>query len=64
MGFDKNYPNRKDKRKPLRGAAIFDSTCRHGGSCSWCKGNRTHRNTKQIEKTNNDLKDATDRDNT
>ncbi|MGH9388944.1 MAG: hypothetical protein ACRD1Z_04960 [Vicinamibacteria bacterium] len=41
MSFDKDYPNRKDRRKPYRGSKRFDSSCRHGGRCGWCRGNRT-----------------------
>ena len=38
MGFDKNYPNRKDKRKHYRGAKAVDTSCRNHGSCPWCQG--------------------------
>ena len=41
MSFDKNYPNRKDRRKPYRGAKAVDCNCRNHGSCSYCRGNRT-----------------------
>ena len=41
MSFDKNYPNRKDKRKVYYRSKSFDRTCRNHGSCPWCKGNRT-----------------------
>jgi hypothetical protein len=33
MPFDKNYPNRKDKRKPYYGSKRFDASCRNHGSC-------------------------------
>lgn len=39
MSFDKDYPNRKDKRKPYKDAKRF--ACRCHGSCPYCKGNRT-----------------------
>lgn len=42
MSFDKNYPNRKDWRKGYRRSARFDGTCRPGGGCSYCEGNRTY----------------------
>lgn len=42
MGFDRQYPNRKDRRKPYRRSARFDRTCRTGGSCGYCRGNRIH----------------------
>ena len=41
MSFDKDYPNRKDKRKPYRNSKRFDRTCRNHGSCLWCERNRT-----------------------
>ena len=47
MSFDKYYPNRKDWRKSYRGAGSFDRSCRTGGSCSYCIGNRTHKKEKQ-----------------
>lgn len=57
MGFDKVYPNRKDKRKPFRKSARFDRSCRHGGSCDYCLGNRTHNTDKKIAQSNDKLKD-------
>jgi hypothetical protein len=47
MSFDKEYPNRKDRRKPYKGSKSFDSSCRPNGGCSWCYGNRTHSTTKR-----------------
>ena len=44
MSFDKNYPKRKDWRKPLRRSKRFDRSCRNHGGCPWCEGNRTHIN--------------------
>lgn len=41
MSFDKDYPNRKDKRKPYRGSGRHTRSCRTGGSCGWCESNRT-----------------------
>ena len=42
--FDKFYPNRKDRRKPYRGAKSFDTTCRNHGSCPYCRSNRQFSN--------------------
>lgn len=42
MSFDKDYPNRKDKRKKYRKSKRFDATCRPGGSCPYCRDNRLH----------------------
>lgn len=49
MSFDKEYPKRKDHRKPYKGAKRFDRSCRNHGSCPWCQGNRQHNNKKRIE---------------
>jgi hypothetical protein len=40
--FDNNkeYPNRKDWRKPYRDSKRVDARCRNGGDCPWCQGNR------------------------
>jgi hypothetical protein len=37
MSFDKQYPNRKDHRKPFQGAKAHDVTCRNHGSCPYFK---------------------------
>jgi ferredoxin len=37
LSFDKDYPNRKDKRKPHFGSKAIDSTCRSHGSCVACQ---------------------------
>ena len=44
MSFDNEYPNRKDRRKPLRRSKAFDRGCRNHGSCDWCARNRQHKN--------------------
>jgi len=44
MSFDNEYPKRKDWRRPYYKAARFDRSCRPGGDCPWCQGNRTHKN--------------------
>ncbi len=42
MGFDNNYPNRKDRRQPYRRSKRHTKSCRNHGSCAWCQGNRNH----------------------
>lgn len=44
MSFDKNYPNRKDHRRPYYDSRRFDYQCRHGGTCDWCENNRRFAN--------------------
>jgi hypothetical protein len=40
MSFEKNYPNRKDKRKRYRGSKAFDRSCRNHGKCDYCREGR------------------------
>lgn len=47
MSFDKDYPNRKDKRKPYKGSKAFDGSCRPHGKCDYCRGNRMHKDEKR-----------------
>ncbi len=50
MSFDNPYPNRKDKRKPFRGAKAVDSQCRNHGDCPYCRGNRLAKTKREIER--------------
>lgn len=47
MSFDKEYPNRKDIRKPYYKSSRFDHSCRPGGSCPHCSNNRKYRHIKE-----------------
>ncbi len=55
MSFDKYYPNRKDRRRPYRGAARFDRGCRTHGSCTYCQRNRLIRSRRAEEAGLDDL---------
>lgn len=48
MSLDKGIESGKEKRKKYRGAKSFDRTCRNHGSCSYCEGNRQHKNKKAL----------------
>jgi hypothetical protein len=41
MSLDKAVKHGKDHRRPFQGSARFDRSCRVGGSCEWCRRNRT-----------------------
>lgn len=41
MSLDKAIRRGKERRKPYRRGAAASQSCRHGGSCPWCRGNRT-----------------------
>jgi len=40
MSFDKSIRHGKESRRPYRGSAAFDYSCRPQGSCRWCRSNR------------------------
>ena len=42
MSLEKAILHKKERRKPFRGSARWDTSCRHGGSCSYCQSNRLH----------------------
>lgn len=52
MSLDKAIQHGKEKRKEYRGSARFDCTCRNHGSCSYCRNNRTIRDTRNSERAN------------
>ncbi len=56
MSLDKSIKHGKEKRKPYRKSARFDHSCRPGGSCGWCRGNRLHKHKKQELKANENRK--------
>ncbi len=57
MSLDKSIKHGKEHRKPFRGSARFDRSCRTGGDCPYCIGNRTHKNRKGIAKAEADIKE-------
>lgn len=57
MSLDKAVDHGKEHRKPYRGAKAVDCTCRNHGSCSWCKENRTYKNTKRLAKVKGKMED-------
>lgn len=50
MSLEKAIKHGKEKRKPYHKSKRFDRTCRPGGSCGWCRGNRLHKHKKQAAK--------------
>lgn len=52
MGLEKAIAHGKEHRKQYRKSARFDASCRPHGGCTHCLGNRTHKYTKQIVKSN------------
>jgi hypothetical protein len=40
MPLDKSIEHGKDWRRPYRGSAAFDYSCRHGGGCKYCTKER------------------------
>lgn len=50
MSLEKAIKHGKEKRKPYHKSKRFDKSCRPGGRCSWCRGNRLHKHKKQAAK--------------
>lgn len=44
MAFDNQLGRGKDRRRPYYDSRNFDSSCRHGGSCNYCRNRRTFAN--------------------
>lgn len=42
MSLDKSINSGKEHRKPYYRAGKHDRTCRPGGTCPYCQGNREH----------------------
>jgi len=57
MGFDKDYPNRKDRRKQYRGCKVWDTSCRPHGGCSWCESGRLHNDRKRRNAADEEIKE-------
>ena len=57
MGLDKAIEHGKEKRKPYRGAKAVDCTCRNHGTCEWCKRNRLIQSMKELEASEDELKE-------
>lgn len=50
MSLYKSIQAGKEHRQPYRRSARFDPSCRHGGGCDWCRGNRTFTNQRLSER--------------
>lgn len=57
MGLEKAIEHGKEKHKPYIGAKAVDCTCRNHGSCEWCKGNRTYKNSKKNLKVEQEIRE-------
>lgn len=57
MSLDKAIEYGKEKRKQYYGAQAVDRTCRCGGTCPYCKGNRLYQYNKELQKVEDKLDD-------
>ena len=48
MAFEKEYPNRKDWRKPYLNVRKIDRSCRSHGNCPWCSSGRKYKWKKRL----------------
>lgn len=42
MSLDRAIAHGRERRRRYYRSAAFDPSCRPGGDCPWCQGNRTH----------------------
>lgn len=49
MSLDRAIESGKEKRKQYRGVRAVDRTCRPGGNCPYCEGNRTYQDRRDRE---------------
>lgn len=47
MSLEKAIQHGKEKRRPYHGSKAVDRSCRNGGDCPWCEGNRKHKNARR-----------------
>lgn len=50
MAFDKQYPNRKDWRRPYRKRGRYAKSCRPNGGCPYCRESRLHATRRRMMK--------------
>lgn len=58
MSLGKSIANRKERRKPYRGAKAIDRTCRNHGNCGKCRGNRMYGNDKRELRVRQELEEC------
>ena len=57
MTLDKAIKYGKEKRRPYTGAKAIDCTCRNHGTCEWCKQNRLIQALRELEATEDELRE-------
>jgi hypothetical protein len=57
MSFNNQYPNRKDRLGKYYKSKRFDSSCRCHGSCSYCLNNRLYHNKRELQRTEDELRE-------
>ena len=58
MSLNKAIKYGKEHRKEYDGAKSVAPSCRNHKGCKWCEDNRTYQSRKQIQKTNEQLKEV------
>jgi hypothetical protein len=57
MSLDKSIKHGKEFRKPYTHGKAIDYSCRNHGSCPYCLENRMYRTNKQLNKSNQQIKE-------
>lgn len=55
MGLEKGIKYGKERRKPFKGAKVFDITCRNHGGCPWCESGRRHFDKKRRHRVDEEI---------
>ena len=55
MALDKAISSGKEHRKQYYGAQAVDKSCRNGGSCPFCQGNRLYKFDKALALCNSKI---------
>ena len=57
MSLEKAIKHKKEYRKPYRGSAQFDRSCRNHGNCGYCVSNRTYSSNKKVYSSKDQLRE-------
>lgn len=60
MSLDKAIASGKEHRKPYRKSKAVARSCRHGGNCDWCEGNRTINNRRREQSAREQQRNGAD----
>jgi hypothetical protein len=57
MSLEKSIASGKDRRAPYHGVKSVDASCRPGGECPYCVGNRTVQRRRELDRARESQRD-------